>query len=220
LRTRVFALLEDADEDLIAPALTLGEVTALSVSPEPSPRALERALHAGATRAIRIWDGILTETDFLGVARVLGAAIRFLTRGQASYIVIAGDRGRGAVGPAVAERLAMPHLGAIGRVRWRGDRVVAERRASGLNRHYLISVPSVLCLLPPTDRIPFPHDRKKQHVEQMNIAELGLSPHELSFRKRFQAIPTVGPRAHPRVVQSEQALVDRLRAEGLLQRSR
>src|SRR5262249_17887246 len=69
---------------------------------------LRQALAWGAERALRIWDPSLEGVDYHAVAQVLAGAARRL----GFDLVLGGDRsddeGDGAVGPAVAEALAVP----------------------------------------------------------------------------------------------------------------
>jgi electron transfer flavoprotein alpha/beta subunit len=219
VRPRIFALVDrDADEGLITAALDLGDTTVLSVSPSSSPM-LQRALQRGATRALRVWDEALAESDFLGVAHVLGVAVRYLAQGSsAPFMVLAGDRGRGAVGAAVAERLMVPHLSAARRLTWRDDRLVAERCVGGMARCYAVPIPSVICLSETIDPPTLPTRVEPRSVEEWSLSNLHLPSHDLLFRKRFRPLPALGPQRCPRVVPDAAALVDQLRAEGLLGR--
>src|SRR5438309_2048621 len=106
---KVAALLDRADEGPLRCALRLGCTVAVRIGPPEEDELLVRALRAGAARAVRLWDPVLQEVDYLGLAQVLA---RLLQRLDCSLIV-AGDDGRGAVGPALAERLSLPHLCAV-----------------------------------------------------------------------------------------------------------
>jgi hypothetical protein len=107
---RAAVLLHLTEDAPLRLALSLGveELVAVRAGPavDAEEAALSRALSAGAHRAVRIWDPALPGLDYLGLATILSGVIRALD----CRLVIAGDRGQGAVGPAVAERLELPHL--------------------------------------------------------------------------------------------------------------
>src|SRR5262249_2272519 len=108
--TRAVALVRRAaDVALVRAAGGLdptAEVTAIAVGPEAEVTpVLTAAGAAGARQLVRLWDPGLETTDYLGVAYTLAAAVKALGDPVATpTVLLAGDRGRGVVGPAVAER--------------------------------------------------------------------------------------------------------------------
>src|SRR6185312_8100286 len=119
-----------ADVALVSAAAALGETTAIAVGSEADVLAvLAGARAAGATRLVRLWDPGLETTDYLDVAYTLAAAIRAIGDPALSpTAILAGDRGRGVVGPAVAERLGIPLLGQVLSLSLADDKLVAKRR--------------------------------------------------------------------------------------------
>src|SRR5438093_5898138 len=105
--------LDPGDEHGVEAALQLaeqtgGEVTVLSMGPEPAVGAIRRALSMGAHRGMLITDGALKGADALVTARVLAAAIKR----QEFDLVIAGvestDGSTGTLPMTVAELLGVP----------------------------------------------------------------------------------------------------------------
>jgi electron transfer flavoprotein alpha/beta subunit len=218
---RVVVLFEgEHDLHLLDHARDLGAVTVLGVGSELAHPALERALVHGAERAVRVWDSLLGSCDYLGVAHVLAVATRRVTADAPSHLVIAGDRGRNAVGPATAERLSIPHLGQITQISLRDGRAVVRRREGGLTRLFAAALPALLCLPPPRrpERAAPPAPKTPpRSVEVWTLPDLQLSAHELQYRRRFftQAPVSAAVEETPQVLDAV-ALVDRLTKEGLL----
>jgi electron transfer flavoprotein alpha/beta subunit len=219
---RIIALVRGAaDVALVRAGAALGEVVALAASPDGgAARALLAAARkAGARRLVRLWDPALDNADYLGLAWALAAATRAVadaTAAAAPALLLAGDRGRGAVGPAVAERLGIPSLGQVRGVEARGDRVVA--RQAGRDRVRLLAAkpPLLLCLA--VDEAPElpPLDEPGEDIEHWTLAKVGVNPAELGFRRRFLPTPMPGPTATPRRLPDVVTLATRLRADGVL----
>ena len=211
----VFVLVED-ERDLPLLPLTeaLGPATVLSVT---NAEHAEVAFLHGAEHVVTIWDDALSGVDYLGIGHVLACAVRHLCelRGSTGVIVIAGDRGRGAVGPAVAERLSVPHFGAVSGVSLDKNGLAFDRRIGSALRAYRGAPPAVLCL--PLSGLAAtateaPRDRV---VASLDLATLGITPAELTYRRNF--LPTAGatPRRKPHVVASTAILIDRLVRDGI-----
>jgi electron transfer flavoprotein alpha/beta subunit len=236
---RVFALVDGpGDLDVVRHAVALGDTTVVTAAEGPLAEAvLADALALGARAAVRVWDEVLARADFLGVAQALAATVRqhmgepspaapaptetaapgATATPTAAVIVIAGDRGRAAVGPAVAERLSLPHLGQVMRISLRDGRVVVRRRAGGIVHLFAARPPILLCTVgSPTDAPPAPAASAPAAIQSLTLADVGLSATELSHRRRFRPQPGAAPEARPRVVPSIETLVARLDDEGLL----
>jgi electron transfer flavoprotein alpha/beta subunit len=225
---RAIALLRYAD-DLVAlrVGVSLGETVALTLAPpgDEAKKLLTEARAAGAVRTLRLWDDALATTDYLGVAYALAATVR-AALGDLSApptAILCGDRGRSAVGAAVAERLSLPHLSAVVGCAKMGDRVVARRRSGGRVRLYAAAPPLVLCVADAsvvdataTAAAGWEAAASESPEEVWTLAQAGLQPHELAYRKRFRAQPLPGPTAAPRVFSDARKLADRLKRDGLL----
>jgi electron transfer flavoprotein beta subunit len=211
----------ETDLHLVAHGRALGAVTALSVGPEDAQGTLERALALGAERAVRVWDAVLGNCDYLGVAHVLAVATRRAAADAPSLVVLAGDRGRNAIGPATAERLSIPHLGQVVQITLRDGRAVVRRREGGLVRLFAAAPPVLLCVPPPrqpeTPKTIEPPPSSTPRPAVWTLADLQLVTLELQYRRRFYP-SAAAPHAEgdaPQVLDAV-ALVDRLTKEGLL----
>jgi electron transfer flavoprotein alpha/beta subunit len=217
----VVALLEDERDLGVVPiARTLGAVTAIAATaPASRPRAeaaLRQALAAGAERAVLVVDPALEAVDYLAIAHVLACAIRRMCEAapEGAVVIFAGDRGRGAVGPAVAERLSMPHLAGVVAVERRDAEVrVTRHRGHELRTYH--GVPPVLlaCTLGAT-----PSEAAASSdaaITALDLTALQVSVHELQHRRHFRPSAGVGPSPRPHVVASVEVLSERLARDGL-----
>lgn len=216
MKPRAIALVHREDDlPLVRAGVALGDTVVVSVAPDTSGW-MERARALGAVRSVRLWDDALAATDYLGIAYTLAAAVRVLgADGQAPPVVLAGDADRASVGPAVAERLGMPHLGNVVGATVEDGKIVAQRRTRGVVRRFAGAAPCVLCLLT--------HELEPVHVnaaageeETWTLSRIGLTAAELSYRRRFKPVPSPGPPHAPRVFDNVAALAERLRADGLI----
>jgi electron transfer flavoprotein beta subunit len=207
---------EDADLELIAHATRLGPTVALSATPAPGGDALLcRAIELGAERAVRVWDELIGACDYLGIAHVLAAAARRIAE-DAPLLVLAGDRGRGAVGPAIAERLSVPHLCRVAQVVARDGRLVAKRRGQGIVRLYAAPPPAVLCLLLGAQPPAKVTEAQSRPIELWSLADVQVAREELHYRRRFRPRPGSAPPRQPALLPDVAALADRLAQSGLL----
>ena len=217
--TRAIALVRRAaDVALVRAAAALGETVAISVgSAEEALPVLLAARAAGASRVVRLWDPGLETTDYLGVAYTLAAAVKTIGDPAATpTVILAGDRGRGVVGPAVAERLSVPLLGQVLSVAMDDGKLVAKRRGREVVRSYAAALPALACLIVDGAATAPAADGKRDEVESWTLSNVGLSAAELSYRKHFASRPAIGPARKPRRFADVGALVAQLRAEGLV----
>jgi electron transfer flavoprotein alpha/beta subunit len=206
------------DVALVRAAKSLGgETIAISVGAEADALpVLAAARAAGATRLVRLWDPGLETTDYLGVSYTLAAAVRAIgDPTAAATAIVAGDRGRGVVGPAVAERLGVPLLGQVLTVEAGDGKLVAKRRGRDVVRSYAAAPPALVCLLLDGEATQA-HAADAGDVESWTLSKVGLSAAELSYRKHFATRPAKGPTPKPRKLADVAALAAQLRAEGLL----
>jgi electron transfer flavoprotein beta subunit len=206
-----------ADLALVRAAASLGSCTAVAVAPDVEAQPLLSAARAaGAARVVQLWDGALEGNDYLAVATALAATVRSVAGDAAlpATLILAGDRGRGAVGPALAERMQLPLLGQVLAIERDGKRVMARRRFRTVIKLYAAELPAVVCLLV-DENTPLP-PAPPLELEPWGLARVGLTAAELTYRKRFLPHPSPGPEKVARRLPDARALAERLRADGLL----
>ncbi|MHC4142674.1 MAG: electron transfer flavoprotein subunit beta/FixA family protein [Planctomycetota bacterium] len=128
----------------------VSEVVALTIGPADAAGTLRTALAMGADRAVHIVDEAPLR-DELALAEILAAAIE---REEADFdLILCGkqtiDRDAGELGPALAELLNLPHVGAITKLEVTDDQTArAHRRIEGAEEIVEASLPVLLTDLP------------------------------------------------------------------------
>jgi electron transfer flavoprotein alpha/beta subunit len=206
-----------ADLALVRAGAPLAECRAVALLPPDEARPLlQAARQAGAVHATQLWDAALESVDYLGVATALAAVVRTTTPDLSGTVILAGDRGRGAVGAALAERLQLPLLAQVTGVERDGERLLARRRFRGVLKLYAVTPPAVVGLLV-DETAPTPGaGEAKGDIEGWTLERVGLTAAELIYRRRFVPHLSPGPDHKPRRMADVRALLGRLRADGLV----
>ena len=118
----VNCILNPYDEYAVEEALRIkeahgGEVTAVCMGPETATDAVRKALAMGADKAVLVSDVALAGSDVQGTAYVLAEALKTMQWDLVVFGVRSTDGETGCVPAAVAERLGVPLLSALGKVR-------------------------------------------------------------------------------------------------------
>ncbi|HTJ42622.1 MAG TPA: hypothetical protein VL463_11040 [Kofleriaceae bacterium] len=219
-------------------ALALGsamnkQTIAIAVGPaRREDRVLAMALRGGASRAVRVSDEGLEDLDYLGLAQVLAATIKWV----GASIVLCGDRseeeGTGAVGPAVAELIGAAHLTSIASIKSESNgartMLLVERVAGGTRERFRIEAPVVLCMRPPlvrprtgtgdtTEELTRTPRNAPSSIEELDLGRLGLEARAIGHRRGTagRLRPVRGPR-RAAVASSAADLIRRLRADHLV----
>src|SRR5262249_19249180 len=158
------------------------EVSVLTLGPAAAADVIRTAYAMGADQGIHISDDALAGIDELMTAKVIATAIK--TRGF--ELVIAGkhaiDYDSGQLGPAVAEHLGWPHVGAVVAIEWAGDMksMTVRRRIEGAEEVVQIELPCLITCEKGLNEARYPSlpglmKAKKKPIETVNLAALGLS---------------------------------------------
>jgi hypothetical protein len=234
MSTQLFVLLQSpSDLGLVRFASTVGRPTVLTGTGEeaPSPLLAAQLEASGAERWVRLVSDALELTDYLGKAFALANLVRRVSQSDAPVVIFAGEEGRGAVGPALAERLGIPSLHSVtGCAMSEGSFVALQRLATG--ERVLRSAGSLLVTVPAvagvdgTTGVSTPTLR----VETWSLQQAGLSAAELRFRRRYRLHPVtpddpnharfveLGRQLRPAPLESAHALAERLLADGTIPR--
>lgn len=192
-------------------------VTVATVGPaEREDATLDHALDRGADRAVRVWDPGLEGVDYHGVAQVLAAAARWL----GFDLILGGDRsddeGGGAVGPAVAEALAVPHVTSTLDVSLAGATALVTRRDAGYLRALRVPLPALVTVL----ASPAPEPAAtggRGTIEVLALETLGIRAPELRARLSCLGAAEAAPRPAANVLAHPAELIARLRHDRLLE---
>jgi electron transfer flavoprotein beta subunit len=229
-RDGVQGVLDPGDEFGVEAALLLkeahgGQVTVVSMGPDPAQEAVRRALSMGADRAILVTDDALRGADALITARVLAAAIK-----RVEYdIVIAGvestDGYTGTMPSSLAEFLGLPQLTFANAVEV-ADGVVSVRRQTSSGYHVVeCSLPALVTVTAGVNEPRYPSFKgimaaKKKPQEQLGLADLGLDSGQLSSDQRVDELTSEEERRAGEVVSDDgegaSRIVDFLKAAKIL----
>ncbi len=123
-------------------------VTALAVGPPSAAEAIRTALAVGADDGIHLQDEAFDQLDELRQARLIAAVVKdrgfsLIIRGKQEI-----DLDSGQLGPALAEALDLPHVGAVTALQLADDgaKASANRRVEGAEEIVEFSLPAVLTI--------------------------------------------------------------------------
>jgi electron transfer flavoprotein beta subunit len=163
------------------------EITALTVGAAGSVDVLRTAYAMGVDKAIHLCDDLFTDLDELTSARVIAAAIKDM----GFDVILAGklaiDYDSGQAGPALAECLGWPHVGAVVDIQWGGDfkSATVRRRIEGAEEVVDVQFPCLLTCDKGLGEARYPSlpglmKAKKKPVDVKDAAALGFSAADLS----------------------------------------
>jgi electron transfer flavoprotein beta subunit len=200
-------------------------ITAASAGGASSAEALRHALAMGCDRAVHLHDDAIPAWDELNLARLLAALIR-KTQPDADLIFCGKqniDNDAGELGPALAEYLGMPHIGAVSKLERgaEGPAFRAHRRIEGAEEIFDATLPALVTIdkgvvEPRRPALARLMKVKTQPIETLKPAQLGVESVAGPARRPRLASPP--PRPACTMIPGEPAemareLVRRLRDE-------
>jgi electron transfer flavoprotein beta subunit len=196
-------VINEMDEYAIEEALRLqeahgGEVTLLTMGPEPAAESIRKALSMGPDRAVHVRDDALAGSCALATSRVLAAALGTL----APDLVLCGAEstdGRAQVIPhMLAERLGIAALtGARKLTVATGDggatTLTVERQTDDGYEVVTAQAPAVVSVWDTINEPRYPSFKgimaaKKKPVTTMSLADLGIAPGEVGAAGATSAV--------------------------------
>jgi electron transfer flavoprotein beta subunit len=193
--------LDPGDEHGVEAALQLtaetgGEVTVVTMGPEPAIGAVRRALSMGAHKAVHVVDDALKGSDVLATARVLAAAVKR----QEFDLVLAGvestDGYTGTLPQAVAELLGVPNATFARHVEHKDGSIRIERQTEAGYDVVECALPALVTLTAGANEPRYPTlkgimQAKQKPTETLSVTDLGLSPEEVAASQSVQGIEPV-----------------------------
>ncbi len=175
-----------------------GEVALVSMTPNNEASGLRTALAMGAAKAVLVSDPALAGSDSLGTSKVLAAAIKRM--GDVDLVLTATEATDGYTGtvPAqVAELLGWPSLTFAKRIEIDGSKVRIQRQTEAGFDAVEASLPAVVSVTAGVVEPRYPSfkgimDAKKKPLEELTVADLGLSVDQVGWAGARQEILTVG----------------------------
>jgi electron transfer flavoprotein beta subunit len=191
---------DPGDEFGIEAALQLaeqtgGEVTVVSMGPEPALQAVQKALSMGCHRGALVTDPSLRGADAWVTAKVLAAAIKR----QEFDVVVAGvestDGSTGTLPMTLAELLGVPALSFARHVEAKDGVVRIERQAETGYDVVESPTPVLVTVTAGANNPRYPTlkaimQAKQKQVDRLSVGDLGLSEEEV---KPTQQVATIEP---------------------------
>ncbi len=189
----------------------VSEVVALTLGPDKAAEALRVALAMGADSGIHINDPALQSLDELFTALCIAEAVR---KDESGFdLILCGkyniDLDAGAVGPALAEYLDIPHVGAVLglEVSDDGKSFTARRRIEGAEEVVECDLPALLTIEkglvePRYPSLPNLMKAKKKPVKVLTSSDLSIDgAHEAGTT--FESIAPPPPRPECKFIEGE-----------------
>lgn len=166
------------------------EITVLTMGPAASVDVIRTAYAMGVDHGIHLCDDLFNGLDELAAARVIVAAVKDM----GFELILAGkhaiDYDSGQLGPALAECLGLPHVGAVTGIEWAAGLkgATVRRRIEGAEEIVEIKLPALLTIdkglcEPRYPSLPGLMKAKKRPVDTKNAAALGLGAGDLGKEK-------------------------------------
>jgi electron transfer flavoprotein beta subunit len=203
--------LDPGDEFAVEVALQLaegsgGEVTVVSMGPEPAMKAIRKALSMGCHRGALVTDGALRGADAWVTAMVLGTTIQL----QEFDIVVAAvestDGSTGTLPMTVAEFLGVPSATFARHVEVKDGGIRIERQTEAGYDVVECPLPALVTVTAGATNPRYPTlkgimQAKQKPVEQLSLADLGLSPEDAAPTQRVEAVSPAPERGGGEVVE-------------------
>src|SRR6266511_4319999 len=220
VREGVEGALDPGDEHVVEAALQLaeqsgGEVTALSMGPEPALAAIRRALSMGAHKGVLITDPALPGADTLATARVLAAAVR---RGEFD-LVIGGvestDGYTGTLPMAVAEFLGIPNATFARNIEPKDGSIRIERQTEMGYDVVESSLPALVTLTAGANEPRYPTlkgimQAKQKPMETLSARDLELSPDDVKTTQEVMGMEPVPAKEAGEIVEAGDGTAQRV----------
>jgi electron transfer flavoprotein beta subunit len=178
-----------------------GEVTVVSMGPEPANGAIRKALSMGAHKGVHVSDEGLRGSDTLVTARVLAEAIK-----KTGFdLVIAGvestDGYTGTLPQALAELLGVPSVTFARKVEIVDGKLRAERQTELGYDEVECPLPALITITAGATEPRYPTlkgimQAKQKPVEKLTAGDLGLSGEDVQSTQNVTAVedaPEKGP---------------------------
>jgi electron transfer flavoprotein beta subunit len=190
---------------------TVEEIVAMTAGPDKASEVLRTALAMGADRGIHLNDPAFCHSDEIFLAELFAAAIK--AQPDPFDIVLVGkqaiDMDSGEIGPALAEFLGIPHIGAIVGLEVTESGVKARRRIEGAEEVVTCPFPVLMTcekglVEPRYPSLPNLMKAKKKPVEVLTAANLPGAG-DLQSRSEITALTPPAERGTCRFVEGEPA---------------
>jgi len=194
-----------------------GEVTLVSMGPEPAVAGIRKGLSMGAHRAVVITDPVLRGADALATARVLAAAIKR----QAYDLVIAGaestDGYTGTMPQTVAELLDLPSATFVRSLSAGGGTLKAERQTEAGFDELEAPLPALVTVTAGVGEPRYPTlkgimSAKSKPMEQLTVADLDLTAPDVAPSQTVTGATDAAAKGAGEVIEDDGTAAERIAA--------
>ncbi|MET0931376.1 MAG: electron transfer flavoprotein subunit beta/FixA family protein [Aeromicrobium sp.] len=203
-RASVDGLLSELDEYAVEQALQIveaadGEVTVITVGPEPAVDAVRKALQMGADSGIHVCDDAIHGSDALATSAVLAAAIGAIDCDLVLFGMASTDSGLGVVPTLVAERLGLPAVTYASEITVDGDTVRISRDGDVETQQIEASGKLLVSVTDQTGEARYPSFKgimsaKKKDVQRWTLADVGLDAAAVGLDNAWTKVESAVPR--------------------------
>jgi electron transfer flavoprotein beta subunit len=219
-REGVQGVLDPGDEFGVEAGLQIkeaqgGEVTLVSMGPPPAMEAIRRALSMGADRGVLVTDDALAGADALVTARVLAAAIQ-----RSEYdLVICGvestDGYTGAMPAMLAELLGIPMVTFVKKFEQTEGSLKVDRQTADGYHVVECTLPALVTVTAGVNEPRYASFKgimaaKKKPVDQLSLADLGLSPEDAQARQSVAEMSAAEARKAGEIIEDDGTAASRI----------
>lgn len=219
-REGVEGALDPGDEPAIEVALQLaeaggGEVTVISMGPDPAEAAVRKALSIGAHKGVLVTEGALRGADTLVTAKVLSTAVLLQEFDLVVAAVESTDGSTGTLPQALAEFLGIPALTFARKVEAADGSVKIERQTETGYELVESALPALVTVTAGAAQPRYPTlkgimQAKQKPLEKMAIADLGLTEEEVKPTQRVTKVDDAPERGAGEVIEDDGSAADRI----------
>jgi electron transfer flavoprotein beta subunit len=219
-REGVEGALDPGDEPAIEVALQLteasgGEVTVISMGPEPAEAAVRKALSLGAAKGVLVSDDALRGADTLVTAKVLSTAILLQEFDLVLTAVESTDGYTGTLPQALAEFLGIPALTFARKVEASDGAVKIERQTETGYEVVESALPALATVTAGAAQPRYPTlkgimQAKQKPLEKMSIADLGLSEEDVQPTQSVSKVEDAPERSAGEVIEDDGSAAERI----------
>ena len=220
VREGVEGSLDPGDEPAIEAALEVteksgGEVTVVSMGPEPAMDAVRKALSIGVHKGVLVTDDALRGADTLATATVLSAAIQLQEFDLVFAAVESTDGYTGTLPQTLAEFLGVPAITFARSFELTDGGIKIERQTEGGYQVVESSLPALVTVTAGATTPRYPTLKgimaaKQKPVERPSLADLGLTPEAVQATQTVAGVEPAPERQAGEVVEDGEAAVEKV----------
>lgn len=219
VREGVEGSLDPGDEPAIEAALEVvekagGEVTVVSMGPEPAMDAVRKALSIGVHKGVLVTDDALRGADTLATATVLSAAIQLQEFDLVFAAVESTDGYTGTLPQTLAEFLGVPALTFARSFEVTDGGIKIERQTEGGYQVVESALPALVTVTAGATTPRYPTLKgimaaKQKPVERPSLADLGLTAESVQATQTVSAVEPAPERQAGEVVEDQEEAVQK-----------